>query len=121
MLDIRVEKSSGNRIYDEAILRAIRSASPLPVPPATDVVTCAVSTWKSRPARIEMSPPPPAAASVDTVPPLRILIVSVAVKAMRPASPGPELPALIVPPSATSIVAAFAAIVPPVGVPRVRL
>lgn len=35
VLDIRVEKSSGNRIYDEAILRAIRSASPLPVPPAS--------------------------------------------------------------------------------------
>lgn len=34
VLDIRMEKSSGNRIYDDAILRAIRSASPLPVPPA---------------------------------------------------------------------------------------
>lgn len=34
VLDIKLEKSSGNRIYDEAILRAIRSASPLPVPPA---------------------------------------------------------------------------------------
>lgn len=35
VLDIKLEKSSGNRIYDEAILRAIRSASPLPVPPAS--------------------------------------------------------------------------------------
>jgi len=35
VLDIRVEKSSGNRIFDEAIVRAIRSASPLPVPPAS--------------------------------------------------------------------------------------
>lgn len=34
VLDIRMEKSSGNKIYDDAILRAIRSASPLPVPPA---------------------------------------------------------------------------------------
>lgn len=34
VLDIKLVKSSGNRIYDEAILRAIRSASPLPVPPA---------------------------------------------------------------------------------------
>ncbi len=34
VLDIKIEKPSGNRIYDEAIVRAIRSASPLPVPPA---------------------------------------------------------------------------------------
>jgi colicin import membrane protein len=34
VLDIKLVKSSGNRIYDEAILRAVRSASPLPVPPA---------------------------------------------------------------------------------------
>jgi colicin import membrane protein len=33
VLDIRIERPSGNRIYDEAIIRAIRSASPLPVPP----------------------------------------------------------------------------------------
>lgn len=33
VLDIKIEKPSGNRIYDEAIIRAIRSASPLPVPP----------------------------------------------------------------------------------------
>ncbi len=33
VLEIKIEKPSGNRIYDEAILRAIRSASPLPVPP----------------------------------------------------------------------------------------
>jgi colicin import membrane protein len=31
-LDIRVTKPSGNRAYDTAIERAIRSASPLPVP-----------------------------------------------------------------------------------------
>lgn len=34
VLDIRVTKSSGNRTYDTAIERAIRSAQPLPVPPA---------------------------------------------------------------------------------------
>ena len=34
VLDIRVTKSSGNRTYDAAIERAIRSAVPLPVPPA---------------------------------------------------------------------------------------
>lgn len=34
VLNIDLVKSSGNRIYDESILRAIRSASPLPVPPA---------------------------------------------------------------------------------------
>lgn len=33
VLDIRIEKPSGNRIYDDAIVRAIKSASPLPVPP----------------------------------------------------------------------------------------
>jgi colicin import membrane protein len=32
VLDIRIERPSGNRIYDESIIRAIRSASPLPVP-----------------------------------------------------------------------------------------
>jgi len=32
VLDIKIEKPSGNRIYDEAIVRAIKSASPLPVP-----------------------------------------------------------------------------------------
>lgn len=34
VLDITVTRSSGNRVYDTAIERAIRSASPLPVPPA---------------------------------------------------------------------------------------
>ena len=34
VLDIRVLKSSGNRTYDAAIERAIRSAAPLPVPEA---------------------------------------------------------------------------------------
>lgn len=34
VLDIQVIKSSGNRTYDTAIERAIRSAQPLPVPPA---------------------------------------------------------------------------------------
>jgi colicin import membrane protein len=34
VLDIRVTKPSGNRAYDTAIERAIRSAVPLPVPPA---------------------------------------------------------------------------------------
>jgi colicin import membrane protein len=34
VLDIQVTKSSGNRAYDTAIERAIRSAQPLPVPPA---------------------------------------------------------------------------------------
>ena len=34
VLDIRVIKPSGNRAYDTAIERAIRSAVPLPVPPA---------------------------------------------------------------------------------------
>ncbi len=34
VLDIRVLKSSGNRTYDTAIERAIRSAQPLPVPEA---------------------------------------------------------------------------------------
>jgi colicin import membrane protein len=33
VLDIQVVKSSGNRAYDTAIERAIRSAQPLPVPP----------------------------------------------------------------------------------------
>ena len=33
VLDIKIEKPSGNRIYDDAIIRAVRSASPLPVPP----------------------------------------------------------------------------------------
>jgi colicin import membrane protein len=33
VLDISVTRSSGNRVYDTAIERAIRSASPLPVPP----------------------------------------------------------------------------------------
>jgi colicin import membrane protein len=35
VLDIRVTRSSGNRTYDAAIERAIRSAVPLPVPPAS--------------------------------------------------------------------------------------
>jgi colicin import membrane protein len=35
VLDIRVTKPSGNRAYDTAIERAIRSAVPLPVPPAS--------------------------------------------------------------------------------------
>lgn len=35
VLDIRVLKSSGNRAYDTAIERAIRSAQPLPVPDAS--------------------------------------------------------------------------------------
>ncbi len=34
VLDITIVKSSGNRVYDTAIERAIRSAQPLPVPPA---------------------------------------------------------------------------------------
>jgi colicin import membrane protein len=34
VLDIAIVRSSGNRIYDAAIERAIRSAQPLPVPPA---------------------------------------------------------------------------------------
>ncbi len=34
VLDIAVTRSSGNRVYDTAIERAIRSASPLPVPEA---------------------------------------------------------------------------------------
>ena len=34
MLDIAITRSSGNRVYDTAIERAIRSAAPLPVPPA---------------------------------------------------------------------------------------
>jgi colicin import membrane protein len=34
VLDIQVVRSSGNRAYDNAIERAIRSAQPLPVPPA---------------------------------------------------------------------------------------
>lgn len=34
VLEARVVRASGNRVYDDAILRAIRSASPLPVPPA---------------------------------------------------------------------------------------
>lgn len=34
VLDIQVVKSSGNRTYDQAIERAIRSAQPLPVPDA---------------------------------------------------------------------------------------
>jgi colicin import membrane protein len=33
VLDISIARSSGNRAYDNAIERAIRSASPLPVPP----------------------------------------------------------------------------------------
>jgi colicin import membrane protein len=32
VLEIKVTRSSGNRVYDEAIERAIRSAQPLPVP-----------------------------------------------------------------------------------------
>jgi colicin import membrane protein len=35
VLDITVARSSGNRVYDTAIERAIRSASPLPVPEAS--------------------------------------------------------------------------------------
>ena len=34
VLDIKIVHPSGNRVYDTAIERAIRSASPLPVPPA---------------------------------------------------------------------------------------
>ncbi len=34
VLDVTVTRSSGNRAYDAAIERAIRSAQPLPVPPA---------------------------------------------------------------------------------------
>jgi len=34
VLDMSIERSSGNRVYDAAIERAVRSASPLPVPPA---------------------------------------------------------------------------------------
>jgi colicin import membrane protein len=34
VLDVKVTRASGNRAYDEAILRAIRRASPLPVPAA---------------------------------------------------------------------------------------
>ncbi|QJR14470.1 energy transducer TonB [Usitatibacter palustris] len=34
VLDVTVTRSSGNKIYDAAIERAIRSAQPLPVPPA---------------------------------------------------------------------------------------
>ena len=34
VLDISVTKRSGNPTYDAAIERGIRSASPLPVPPA---------------------------------------------------------------------------------------
>lgn len=34
VLDIAITRSSGNRVYDTAIERAIRSASPLPVPDA---------------------------------------------------------------------------------------
>jgi colicin import membrane protein len=34
VLDIKIVHPSGNRLYDTAIERAIRSASPLPVPPA---------------------------------------------------------------------------------------
>ena len=34
VLDITLKKSSGNPVYDNAIERAIRSASPLPVPAA---------------------------------------------------------------------------------------
>ena len=34
VLDATVTKSSGNRAYDDAIERAIRSAQPLPVPAA---------------------------------------------------------------------------------------
>ena len=35
VLDIAIARSSGNRVYDTAIERAIRSASPLPVPEAS--------------------------------------------------------------------------------------
>jgi len=35
VLDVTMTKSSGNRTYDAAIERGIRSASPLPVPPVT--------------------------------------------------------------------------------------
>jgi colicin import membrane protein len=35
VLDIAITRSSGNRVYDTAIERAIRSASPLPVPEPT--------------------------------------------------------------------------------------
>jgi hypothetical protein len=35
VLDVAVTKKSGNPTYDAAIERGIRSASPLPVPPAS--------------------------------------------------------------------------------------
>ncbi len=33
MTDVIVEASSGDKLFDEFVLRAIRNASPLPVPP----------------------------------------------------------------------------------------
>jgi colicin import membrane protein len=34
IIDINVDKSSGNRVYDESIMRALRAAEPLPTIPA---------------------------------------------------------------------------------------
>ena len=39
VLDAKVTKSSGNRAYDEAIERAIQSASPLPFPTEPELFT----------------------------------------------------------------------------------
>jgi colicin import membrane protein len=57
VLDIRVLKSSGNRTYDQAIERAIRSAQPLPVPDANTelfpnfATLSSISSTNARPAR----------------------------------------------------------------------
>jgi colicin import membrane protein len=34
VIDVRLQKSSGNAAYDEAVHRAILASSPLPLPPA---------------------------------------------------------------------------------------
>lgn len=39
VLDAKIEKSSGKRAYDEAIMRAIQSASPLPFPTEPELFT----------------------------------------------------------------------------------
>jgi TonB family protein len=58
IVDINVDKSSGNRVYDESIMRALRAAEPLPAIPAvlnTDFVELGFN-FRSANAREKQSP-----------------------------------------------------------------